>query len=158
MAAGAATVVIGFGLYLVRVWYIENRTRNRLIAALQIEIKLSFTEGAQSLSTEFLEKLEKLINDGKKPKIVVYDRHFIFESNQSELSLLKKEVLSAVISYYETDKMVSLALKSFEDEEFLAYPAEMKKSKIDALKELVGKYHAAGTDALKLLDLSKSAR
>lgn len=155
---GVVVTIVGSAAYLWRAAYLEGKKRDRLVDALIAEIELGFAEGKEILSNENLEYLKNLIKKQEKPRIVIADGYYIFMSHRSELSLLDRNSLSDVIRYYEMDNIVSAALKSFQDEDFMKLTEPRKERQISAFVEMVEKYREAGEAVLTSLRALRPSR
>lgn len=149
---GVIVGLFGLGIFWCRTKYITGRRRKNLITALYAEISV-LQEHILPLKNIYL--LRSLILNGETPFVTVDDKYPIFESHQSELSLLDNDALIAVIKYYEVDRFVAKSLLRFGDPDIQTLSKDRQIDAIGSFLDLAKKHESYGE---KVVDILKARR
>lgn len=150
MFANLATVMVGLiAGFLIFIWrrnYVDQRTRKRLIDALHTEVGL-----ISAMTDKDIETLKLRIQNGEVPFTTADMSHTIFNAHQSELSLLDKPTLAAVIKAYASDRTLTKSLLRFQDKDFQELEVERKMTLFKALRDRNESHKQCRDEAADLL-------
>lgn len=146
LPVGLILLGLGFGLFTLRIRFIDSRKRKKFVKALCAEIDLIHT-----VSISDIKRLRRRIKRGKVPFITVSVSHPVFDGHQDQLSLLDERKLTAVISFYTQERLVSEALSRFQDEQFITLSKKRKMRFLHAFQDLNEAVKESRESAIRIL-------